>query len=179
MIRILATLLLLIPVMGQAQRVAEPDGYRDHDYRSPVPVSLTGTVTIDSDAAYALWKTDRVAFVDVLPQAPKPANLPEGTIWREKPRHSIPGATWLPNVGYGQLADITDDYFRAGLSAATSGDLHHPVVIFCLTDCWMSWNAARRALGYGYTHVFWYPDGTDGWEFESYPTEIIKPVPGY
>jgi rhodanese-related sulfurtransferase len=28
----------------------------------------------------------------------------------------------------------------------------------------MSWNAAKRALSYGYTHVFWYRDGSDGWQ---------------
>ena len=27
----------------------------------------------------------------------------------------------------------------------------------------MSWNAAKRALSWGYSNVAWYPDGTDGW----------------
>jgi rhodanese-related sulfurtransferase len=27
----------------------------------------------------------------------------------------------------------------------------------------MSWNATRRAALYGYRHVAWYPEGTDGW----------------
>ncbi|WP_102106543.1 PQQ-dependent catabolism-associated CXXCW motif protein [Oceaniglobus roseus] len=172
-------LALLVPGAALAQSLIEPDDYRQDEYRGPVPVSITGGTVVDSDAAYALWKTDRVAFVDVLPRAPKPKGLPEGTIWREKPRNSIPGAIWLPNVGYGRLADVTAAYFRAGLEKATGGDIDAPVLFFCLNECWMSWNAARRALEYGYTHVFWYPEGTDGWTFEEYPTVELEPEPGF
>ena len=38
--------------------------------------------------------------------------------------------------------------------------------------------AAKRALEYGYTHVFWYPEGTDGWLFQDYPSERLEPEPG-
>jgi len=110
-----------------------------------------------------------------LPQAPKPANLPPGTIWRDKPRNSIPGAIWLPNVGYGALADVTHDYFKRGLAKVTDGDKSHPVLMFCLEECWMSWNAAKRALEYGYTTVYWLPEGTDGWSLWDYPLEQITP----
>ncbi|MDP2740597.1 MAG: PQQ-dependent catabolism-associated CXXCW motif protein, partial [Pseudorhodobacter sp.] len=58
------------------------------------------------------------------------------------------------------------------------GDPERPVVFFCLSDCWMSWNAATRALNYGYTRVFWYPLGTDGWAAQGYPTEALEPEPG-
>ncbi len=177
MIRAALILALMAPAPTLGQSVAEPEAYREDLYRAPVPVALTDAVTIDADAAFALWKTGRVAFVDVLPRAPKPEGLPEGTIWRDKPRRSIPGALWLPNVGYGKLADVTHSYFQAGLEKATGADKDHPVVIFCLADCWMSWNAGRRALEYGYTRVFWFPDGTDGWTFEDFPTEVITPLP--
>ncbi|PUB12843.1 PQQ-dependent catabolism-associated CXXCW motif protein [Yoonia sediminilitoris] len=176
MIRAAAILALWLPVAATAQPVPEPDSYETEHYRGPVPVSLTGGTVVDNDAAYALWKTGQVAFVDVLPRAPKPENLPEGTIWRDQPRHSIPGAIWLPNVGYGALADVTDAYFRDGMKQVTGGDPDYPVVFFCLRECWMSWNAAKRAIEeYGYTHVFWYPDGTDGWTFEEYPTALLVP----
>ena len=29
--------------------------------------------------------------------------------------------------------------------------------------CWMSWNAAKRAVALGYTGVNWFPEGSDGW----------------
>ncbi len=124
-----------------------------------------------------LWKAGQTAFIDVLPRAPKPKNLPKGTIWHEKPRLSIPGSLWLPNVGYGRIAEVTADYFRTILAKATGGDRKHAVLFFCLDECWMSWNAAKRALEYGYETVYWYPDGTDGWTFEDYPVERVEPEP--
>lgn len=178
MIRILLLGLLLIsPAVGQAQG-DEPAAYRMEEYLAPVPSTLTGATVISPETAYALWKTGRVAFLDVLPRPPKPANLPAGTIWHEKARNSIPGAMWLPNVGYGELAEVMHAYFKAGLARATGDDKDAPVVFFCRTDCWMSWNAAKRALEYGYTRVFWYPEGTEGWVALNYPTKALEPVPG-
>lgn len=177
MIRGLAIALCLLGSMAAAQAEPEPQGYRFDPYRGPVPETLQGTDVIGPEAAYALWRTGRVAFIDVLPHAPKPQKLPKGTIWREKPRHSIPGALWLPNVGYGAIADVTDAYFRDGLMQATGGDPEMPLVFFCLDECWMSWNAAKRALTYGYSRVFWFPEGTDGWAFLDLPTELVTPAP--
>lgn len=169
-----AAAILLWPVVALAQ-APEPSGFRMDDYRAPVPATLAGATVVGPEEAHALWEAGETAFIDVLPQAPKPANLPQGTIWRDKPRDSIPGATWLPNVGYGAIAEVTDAYFRDGLAAATGGDLSHPVLFFCLENCWMSWNAARRALGYGYRAVYWLPEGTDGWTLFDYPTERVTP----
>ena len=90
-----------------------------------------------------------------------------------------PGALWLPNVGYGAIAEETAEYFRHGLETATGGDKDRAVVIFCLAECWMSWNAAKRALDYGYSRVIWMPDGTDAWIAHDYPIEAltVEPAP--
>lgn len=165
------------PVVLLAQSVAEPDSYRMDHYRAPVPISLQGGTVVGPEAAFSLWQSG-AAFIDVLPKAPKPANLPKGTIWRDKPRHSIPGALWLPNVGYGAIADVTADYFQRGLDKITGGDRAKPVVFFCLEDCWMSWNAAKRAIEWGHTEVYWLPEGTDGWQLWGYPLEKIVPMDG-
>jgi PQQ-dependent catabolism-associated CXXCW motif protein len=156
--------------------VPEPDGYRGEPYRAPVPATLSGASVVGSAEAHALWDGGDAVFIDVLPRAPKPANLPEGTIWHQPARQSIPGAAWLPNVGYNALAPAEDAYFRDSLDQV-AGDDATPLVFFCLADCWMSWNAATRALEYGYTEVHWYPEGTDGWTFEDYPTEPVEPFP--
>lgn len=171
--RLAAALIAALAAGAAAAQVPEPEGYRMDEYRSPVPATLEGATVVGPEEAHALWESGGTAFIDVLPRAPKPENLPEGTIWREKPHLSIPGSIWLPNVGYGALHETMHAYFRAGLSAATEGDLSHPVVFFCLADCWMSWNAAKRALEYGYAAVYWYPDGADGWAFYEWPTEKI------
>ncbi|AUC56111.1 rhodanese (plasmid) [Sagittula sp. P11] len=158
-----------------AEGVPEPDGYRMEEFRAPVPDTLTGGTVIDPEEAHRIWEAGEAAFIDVLPQAPRPPNLPKGTIWRDKPRDTIPGAIWLPNVGYGAIADVTAEYFRRGLKMATGDDPSRPVVFFCLDDCWMSWNAAKRAIEWGYEEVFWLPEGTDGWSFMDYPLEVAKP----
>lgn len=171
-----AILALLTMIAPPAFSVEEPKDYREDQYRGEVPETLEGVTVVDDDAAYALWKTGAVVFIDVLPRPPKP-KLPEGTIYREKPRRSIPGAFWLPNVGYGRLAEVTDAYFSSHLAMMTARDKETPVLFFCLEECWMSWNAAKRAHEeYGYTRVFWYPLGTDGWEFQDYPLETIERV---
>jgi PQQ-dependent catabolism-associated CXXCW motif protein len=170
--------LALLAIAGAGAALAaetEPAGYRGEPYRAPVPATLSGAVVVDDEAAHALWWSGRVAFIDVLPRAPRPEGLPEGTLWRDPPHASIPGALWLPNTGYEALAEETLDYFRAGLAAASDGDRAAPVVFFCRQDCWMSWNAAKRALEQGHSKVFWYPAGTDGWGAFGLPLEPAEP----
>jgi PQQ-dependent catabolism-associated CXXCW motif protein len=132
---------------------------------------------VTTPEAEALWKGKDAIFVDVMPHAPRPANLPAGTIWRERPRQNIPGSIWLPDTGYGALAAVTERYLRDNLARVTAGDRARLLVFYCLKDCWMSWNAAKRALAMGYGNVAWYPDGTDGWEFADLPLEASSPAP--
>jgi PQQ-dependent catabolism-associated CXXCW motif protein len=165
----LAGVLLAGAALGQGagvrgvEAVAEPESYRTGDYRAPTPSRLKGARVVTTAQAEAIWRAGDAAFIDVMPRAPRPANLPAGTIWRDKPRLNIPGSIWLPDTGYGELAAVTEDYLRKGLARATGGNPAKLVVIYCLRDCWMSWNAAKRALALGYTNVAWYPEGTDGW----------------
>jgi PQQ-dependent catabolism-associated CXXCW motif protein len=155
----------------------EPEGYRTENYRAPVPATLAGGSALTNEAAEAIWRAKAGVFIDVLPRAPKPPNLPAGTVWRDKPRLNIPGSVWLPDTGYGKLAAATEDYFRAGLARASGGNKATLLVIYCQADCWMSWNAAKRALSYGYPNVAWYPEGTDGWEWAHLPLAESQPEP--
>ena len=165
------------PVLAQAL-VPEPDGYRTQDYRTPTPATLSGARTITTAQAHAVWKSGEAVFIDVLPHPPRPANLPAGTIWRERERLDIPGSLWLPDTGYGELAPAMEAYFRGGLERATGGDRDRLLVIYCQRDCWMSWNAGKRALALGYRNVAWYPDGTEGWQEAELPLEQAVPAPG-
>ena len=165
------------PAAAQSQDTpAEPPGYRMEDYRAPTPATLAGARVVTTAEAETLWQAG-AAFVDVLPHVPRPANLPPGTLWREKIRMDIPGSIWLPDTGYGALAAVTERYLRKGLERITGGDHAKWLVVYCLADCWMSWNAAKRALTLGYRNVAWYPDGTDGWEFDGLPLQEAKPAP--
>jgi PQQ-dependent catabolism-associated CXXCW motif protein len=158
-------------------RPPEPAGYRTTDYRAPTPAGLAGARVVSTEEAERLWQGKSAVFVDVLPRAPRPANLPPGTIWRDRPRLNIPGSIWLPDTGYGALAPATEDYLRKNLERATGGDRAKLLVIYCLRDCWMSWNAAKRILSMGYANVAWYPFGTDGWTDMLLPVAEAQPAP--
>jgi PQQ-dependent catabolism-associated CXXCW motif protein len=163
-------------LLAHAQNgVAEPEQYRADNYRAPVPATLAGGRVLATGEAAAIWRAGNAVFIDVLPRPPRPQNLPAGTVWRDKPRLNIPGSIWLPDTGYGTLAAPTEDYFRQGLAKASGGDRAKLLVIYCQANCWMSWNAAKRALSYGYTTVAWYPEGTDAWEAEGLPMVESEP----
>lgn len=170
-------LLVAVPARAGAPAPAEPDGFRMEAYRAPVPATLKGATVIDTPRAFALWTAKAAAFVDALPRAPRPEGLPKNAVWRDQPRYDIPGSLWLPDTGFGALSDATRRYFEKGLEKATGGDRSRPIVFYCLQDCWMSWNAAKRALAMGYPNVSWYPQGTDGWAAAKHPLEDRKPEP--
>lgn len=169
--------LLVIGAAATDTPPPEPTGYRMGDYRAPTPATLQGATVLSTAQALAHWRQKDAAFIDVLPQVPRPAGLPASTIWREKPREDLPGSVWLPDTGYGELAPVMKEYFERGLASASGGNREHMLVFYCLANCWMSWNAAKRAIALGYTHVAWYPDGTDGWAAEHLPLELRNPLP--
>jgi PQQ-dependent catabolism-associated CXXCW motif protein len=171
-------ILACVGLAQAAERAAEPDDYRGENYRSPVPATLKGARVLTTAEAESLWRGRVAAFVDVLPRPPKPANLPAGTVWHDKPRFNIPGSIWLPDTGYGTLAPSTEAYLRDGLNQVSGGDPAKPLVFYCLAECWMSWNAAKRALSYGYSNVAWYPDGTEAWQAANLPVVEAQPAPG-
>ncbi len=141
----------------------EPTGYRMKDYRTIVPLTLKGAKVVTNEEAMQLYKGGKTVFIDVMPFTPKPPNLPEGTIWRDKPRLNIPGSHWLANVGYGRLPPEMAAYFDGHLKRLSNAHMETPLLFYCQAECWMSWNAAKRALEMGYLTVYWYPLGTDGW----------------
>jgi PQQ-dependent catabolism-associated CXXCW motif protein len=163
---------------AQAQGVLEPFEYRMDDYRAPTPKTLEGAKVVTVSQAREIWHAGKTVFIDVMPRPVKPADLPNDTLWRDKVRETIPGAVWLPNVGYGQLPPDVDEFFRKSLEELTKGDKAKPLLFFCMANCWMSWNAAKRAMEeYGYTEVTWFPQGTDGWGFPDSPLVKVEPRP--
>ncbi len=157
----------------------EPQGYRIDNYRAPTPATVAGGTALDTAAARLLWDDGSAVWIDVLAAPQRPANLPASAVWLPVPRRDIPGSLWLPDVGRGELAGKLAAYFRTNLERATKGHRAAPVVFYCLANCWMSWNAAKRAANLGYTRVYWYRDGTDGWQAANLPSATAEPVPGY
>lgn len=179
-------LFLVLPLLPLAAGAAAGDeadwpaggGYRTGDYRAPTPQTAPGGRTITTDEAQALFERGGAVWVDMLPAPRRPEGLAPTALWRPSPRLGVPGSIWLPEAGRGALAPETEAWFRASLARATGGDTDRPVVFYCLADCWMSWNAAKRAAGWGHKNVLWYRDGTDGWEAAGLPTEVLHPALG-
>lgn len=152
-------------------------GYRMGRYRAAVPTTNPGTEVVDTARAFELHQTRQVVFIDVYPPRGMGADPLDGSwVISEKDHHHIEHSTWLPEVGRGHLEPEHVDYFERNLTLLSKGDKSTPLLFYCTADCWQSWNAARRALLWGYSNIFWYPDGTDGWIEEEHPVVPAEPV---
>ncbi len=157
--------------------VPEPSDYRQDDYKTDTPATLKGATVIDAKQLHDMMAREAVVVIDVLPQAPRPAELPATTLWHPPARHDIPGSIWLANTGFGGLSADMDAYFRKALEGGSFGTKDRKLVFYCDARCWMSWNAAKRAIEYGYTAVYWFPGGMQDWIAAGYPTLLNSPIP--
>ena len=148
-----------------ASAVEEPLGYRTDRYRAPVPATLEGATVLDAKGLQALLAEARPVLIDVLPKQRRPAGRDPKQLWIEPRRKNIQGSVWLPNVGLGELPPATAAWLERNLQDLTGADKARPVVFYCDSNCWMSWNAAKRTLlELGYTKVYWFPEGVQGWK---------------
>lgn len=166
------------PQPAGGSEVPEPAGYRMEQFKAPVPATLKGATVLDTAALRRLLSDDRPILVDVLPKARKPEGRDPSQLWVEPHRDDLPGSAWLPNVGFGELSPDVAAYMRTELERLTGGDKAAPVVFYCDPSCWMSWNAAKRAVTeLGYTRVYWYPEGAQGWKEAGQPLVAAQAVP--
>jgi PQQ-dependent catabolism-associated CXXCW motif protein len=155
---------------------AEPSGYWTGPINAPVPKTLSGGMVIRSaHQLRALLRQGGTVVVDVSNAPRRPENLAPGAPWLPLPHHAIPGSLWIPGVGLGEIPLAVDDFYRQRLAAATNEHLARPLIIYCHKTCWLSWNAAKRAISYGYRNVYWYPHGIEGWKAAGYRTAVIEP----
>lgn len=152
-------------------------GYRTARYRGIVPHPPEGARRIDASRAEAMNRDPRVTFIDVTPAEGGSRNPATGE-WRLAIEHrTLPRARWFPESGRGRLAPAIERWFASGI-ARHAGSTAAPVVVFCLSDCWMSWNAALRLHRAGYRDVRWFADGVDGWRERGLPMVAAVPEPG-
>ena len=124
---------------------------RTADYHAPTPREIPGARTIGTSALRdSLQAQSQPLLFDVL----------GGEV-----HASLPGAIWLPGAGRGQsFTDTVQARFAQTLNALTKGDRKRPLVFFCQgPQCWLSYNAALRAVALGYEAVFWYRGGIEAW----------------
>ncbi|WP_424966193.1 rhodanese-like domain-containing protein [Dinoroseobacter sp. S375] len=188
MLRILLCLALCLALPAQAATYAEardkrpelfdPDtGYRIGRQRAPTPSDIPPPAQlVDTDSAAALI-AEGALVLDVFGAAQSRFDELDGTWLVSKERLSLPGALWLPETGRGRLSPTMQAYLETNLAAAMDGQPDRPIVVFCIADCWMSWNAAQRISDLGYGAVYWFRLGTDGWLDEGRRLVPATPVP--
>ncbi|MEZ5894973.1 MAG: rhodanese-like domain-containing protein [Parvularculaceae bacterium] len=94
---------------------------------------------------------------------------------------TLPGAmpaVWLSQPGSfnDQIQQQMSQMFQQGMQ----GRKDMPMIFYCLsTQCWMSYNAALRAINAGYTNVLWYRGGIEAWKAAGLPTQSAQQPGGY
>lgn len=173
--------LIAMPTTG-GDRVRELDfindeGYRDERFRAPVPDWHPEATVLDAAALVDLIQDQGPVLLDVMPRIEPGHPVHVMGLSPGAPRVTLPGSTWLPNAGHSQLDGRVAEVLRRLLEEqARSSDEQRPVVVFCMTNCWMGWNAARRIARGGHEAVYWYPGGVDDWAGLGGDTEVRTPL---
>jgi PQQ-dependent catabolism-associated CXXCW motif protein len=175
-------LLALAGSLGAQELPAGVDavtGFRMDRYRAPTPPAAPGAVTVDAATVRDLAANGAV-LLDVMAHQGGGTDPKTGE-WRiQKPRDHIPGSTWLPDTGVGAPSPLMLRYLRDNLERLAGPPPGKPIVVYCMADCWMSWNASRRIAAMGYAGVHWFREGTDGWRdagLDIVPAAPPPPVP--
>lgn len=89
---------------------------------------------------------------------------------------SIAGALWLPGTGHGtNFVDPLQALLAERLGRLSGGDKARALVFFCVSSqCWLSYNAALRAIALGYRRVVWYRGGLEAWRAAGLPLARVS-----
>lgn len=152
-----------------AATVPEPKGLWHGPLHGQTPATLAGAQVIDAAEVERLVRANAV-LIDVANMDKRPPGQPKEMPWAPIHR-SIPGATWMPGAGSGSEDAAFVKAFDDRIEALTHGDKDKPVLAFCHPARWGSWNAAKRVTQMGYRHVYWFPQGAEGWLEHSTPAD--------
>jgi rhodanese-related sulfurtransferase len=180
---------------GNAQPQVPAGGFR---LNAPADAAAGGAATADLDRLMQVERQDfGVAPTAQLHagqmHAPTPASIPGGQVITTKGlvellrggqvpvltldvlggAEMIQGAVYaVPAAQSGSFDDPTQQQFGQFLAQSTGGNKGHPIVLYCLSrECWMSYNAALRAINLGYTNVLWYRGGIEAWKQAGLPVQ--------
>jgi PQQ-dependent catabolism-associated CXXCW motif protein len=142
----------------------EPPDYWSGPMQGETPATLAGGRVLQTRELAALLASAGLVLIDVADAPHRPENLAPDGVWNPPPHRNIAGSIWIPGAGAARPDPKLDAFFRDRLARAAGGDLDHPLVFYCHARCWGSWNAAKRAISFGYRAVSWYPEGVEGWQ---------------
>jgi PQQ-dependent catabolism-associated CXXCW motif protein len=161
---------------GKPAGAPEPEGFWTGDDKAPLPATVHGGKVVHVQAlSKIVLAGDNTLLLDVSNRPVKPGDVPEGQPWQPPLHRGIPGARWIPGVGVGAVPANVDSFFRERLAALSGNDFERPIVIYCHEKCWLGWNAAKRAISYGYHNVSWFPEGIEGWRATGLATSELQP----
>ena len=143
------------PLVDETQDfgLAPSAAMRLDDHASPTPREIPGARTIATAEMRRLLQAseeERPLLFDVLGG--------EG-------HATLPGTIWLPGAGRGEsFEDEVQAQLAKVLEFATGANRGRMLVFFCTGPrCWLSYNAALRAVNLGYGNVRWYRGGIQAW----------------
>ena len=173
-----ALMMTLLPLAAgnsyaESNSLFNSEGYRSTLYRSPTPTFHDQAQTLAPSELLALQEQQpQLLLIDVYrnPWLRGYFTLPEE-------HKNIPNSLWLANCGDGALNEQWTAYCEDNLAQATAGNFAHPIVFYCRSDCWLGWNAIKRAHALGYNNLYWLRDGIDGWEQAGLVLEQAQPAP--
>jgi PQQ-dependent catabolism-associated CXXCW motif protein len=129
--------------------VRPPRGLRQGEMHGATPSQLPGGQVITTKGLLPLLRQGIPVYVfDVLGAE---QSLPQAI-----------AAAWAAEPG--DFEDETQQRLAQLLQQVTRGDRAAPLVFYCAgPQCWMSYNAALRAVHLGYRNVLWYRGGMEAW----------------
>lgn len=141
--------------------VAATSQLRQPPYHAPTPREIPGAKLVYTRELQGLLAgPNRPLLIDVL---------------SEEGHETLAGAIWLGGSGRGEnFSDPVQRNLTPLLARLSAGDKAKPMVFFCAgPQCWLSYNAALRAVAAGYTNIYWYRGGIDAWTDAELPTATI------
>jgi rhodanese-related sulfurtransferase len=122
---------------------------------APTPLVVPGASTITTLQLYGALQ----------------ARQPMVLVYVNEGLDTVAGAHWLYGAGRGNgFGDAIQDRLRRKLDGLTGGNKNTMIVTLCFdAHCWLSYNAALRAVKLGYPHVYWYRGGREAWRAAGLP----------
>jgi PQQ-dependent catabolism-associated CXXCW motif protein len=171
--RALVCVMLSLTSLAHAQQSAGSNGYADEDrdwgvaptqrlrlqpYHAPTPLSIPGAQVLRTRELQAMLAgASAPILIDVLSEA--------GHV-------TLAGAVWMSGAGRGtNFMDPVQSVLAQLLAKLSGGDKARAMVFVCAnSQCWLSYNAALRAVAAGYEKVYWYRGGIEAWTAAGLPT---------
>jgi PQQ-dependent catabolism-associated CXXCW motif protein len=142
--------------------VAPTTQLRTGDYHGPTPRTIPGGRVVRTTELRSMLSDGAPPYlIDVLGG--------EG-------HRTIRGAFWLRGAGAGDFSADESRRFADAVAKFAAGDTSRPIVFLCADrECWLSYNAALRAIAAGYSNIMWYRGGIAAWLHAGFPMSPAEP----